>query len=139
MEVTSASRRNRCSRACCSGSPSTRQLCKEPRLGRGTPLESSDITHLRQEYGSLTGKAGRRRPPPIRQQAGRPSQDVRFARVLMGLDTGCKDKFPRPPYGNGGVECKDFRRILTRNPSRKSFLIDLAGVRMPPGWKPFGT
>jgi hypothetical protein len=45
-DVTSALRRTRCSRARCSGSPSTKQPCSEPRFCRGTDSGSSDITHL---------------------------------------------------------------------------------------------
>src|SRR5258707_15540048 len=45
-EVTSALRLTRRSRVRCSGSPSTKQPCSEPRFCRGTDSGSSDITHL---------------------------------------------------------------------------------------------
>src|SRR6201984_2646337 len=48
-DVISDLRRTRRSRARCSGSPSTKQLCKEPRFCCETNSGSSDITHLRRK------------------------------------------------------------------------------------------
>jgi len=100
-DVTSALRRTWRSRARCSGSPSTRQPCKEPRFCRATDLGSSDITHLhgngcermRREFATPDPACFCRNPAPR-------SQGCEVARVLPALDTATKDKFPIPGHRN---------------------------------------
>jgi len=102
MEMISARRRVRRSRARCSGVPSTKQPCREPNSLCGLALElgpdSIDITHLhrkvlrgRKEIFATPASCGllnyRRRPAPRSQGC-----EVRASSVT--LDTGMVNKFP---------------------------------------------
>src|SRR5712671_5018702 len=99
-DVTRALRRTRRSRRRCSGSPSTKQLCNEARLCRGADSGSSDITHLHRKM--LRTEAWNFATPGPANFCRRPaprSQGCEVARVLTGLDTAVRNKFPA--YGPG--------------------------------------
>ena len=98
-EVINALRRTRPSRARCSGSPSTKQLCSEPILRWGTDLGSSDITHLHERWCERIVRVFDAAPRSC--FSGRPvprSQGCEVARVLHALDTVPEGKFPVPMY-----------------------------------------
>ena len=84
-EVINALRRTRPSRARCSGSPSTKQLCSEPILRWGTDLGSSDITHLHERWCERIVRVFAT-PPPGRASPGdrcRARRDVRLRASSM--------------------------------------------------------
>src|ERR1700747_3203513 len=85
--------RTRRSRARCSGSPSTKQLCNEPRFCCETALGSSDITHLHRKCCKRIGQRICDAGSCLNLQEPAPrSQGCEVARVLTGLDTASKNK-----------------------------------------------
>src|SRR5271170_1194472 len=108
-DMIRARRRMRRSRARCSGLPSTKQPCKEPKSFCGLGPGSIDITHLhrkvlrvRTEIFATPASCGllnyRRKPAPRSQGC-----EVRASSRM--LDTGEMDKFPR------GARCQFLRSI----------------------------
>ena len=95
-EVSNALRRTRRSRARCSGSPSTKQLCSEPTFRWRTDSGSSDIAHLHENWCERLRRDSLRRRPLgyfLRKPTPR-SQGCEVARVLPALDTTPEGKFP---------------------------------------------
>src|ERR1700730_6357124 len=87
-DVISDLRRTLLSRIRCSGSPSTKQLCSEPKFWRRTDSGSSDITHLHGKWCERGLRILRRRiPQNFLQEPAPRSQGCEVARVLIGLDT----------------------------------------------------
>jgi hypothetical protein len=83
MEMATARRLMRRARFSNCGSPSTRQLCKEPKSGSGTRGASRVITHLQENFLRVMGRELRRRPPEVAAEGRlRARRDVRCARPL---------------------------------------------------------
>jgi len=106
-DVINALRRSRRSRARCSGLPSTKQLCSEPRFCRGTDSGSSDITHLHGKWCEpMLGEFAAPEPACFCRTPAPRSQGCEVARVLPALDTATLDKFPAPAYGKASPRVK---------------------------------
>ena len=108
-DVINAFRRTRRSRVRCSGSPSTKQLCSEPRFCRGTNSGSSDITHLHENDASECIENLRRRTLLV--SAGnrrRARRDLRLRASSLPWTPAPKTSSQFPVYGKASPGCKDF-------------------------------